>query len=85
MLKNLDYSKKSLNLINKPNTPHNTTQYLTHNYSQGRNEKVIIPEVGQDDMNDEDMLVDYMNETDDYCIPGGSMIGKRLIKFYLFE
>lgn len=62
----------------KPNTPHNTTQYLTSNFSQGRNEKSssIVSEFNPyiDDMKEE-MPDDYLNQTDDYCIPGGSMRG----------
>lgn len=65
--------------MNKPNTPHNTSQYLTSNYSQGRNEKVgaFVNEFCPDYQTiDEEMPEDYMNQTDDYCIPGGSMRGK---------
>ena len=79
ILKSLDYSKKNINKIIKPATPHNTTQYLTSNFAQGRNEKIVsLPnEYAMFDMNEnineEDVLVDYMNEADDYCVPGGSM------------
>jgi hypothetical protein len=66
-------------MVMKPNTPHNTTQYLTSNFSQGRNEKssAVVSEFNPY-MNDmkEEMLDDYLNHTDDYCIPGGSMKGK---------
>ena len=80
----MDFNKKSLTAINRPTTPHNTSQYLTFNYSQGRKDKVQnLPNEYTDtyyennDMNDE-MLTDYMNEADDYCIPGGSMRGNFL-------
>lgn len=81
MLKNLDFCKKGLHNLKKPNTPHNTSQYLTSNFSQGRNEKVsayiseFTPEL---EHISEDLPDDYMNQTDDYCIPGGSMKGKLI-------
>jgi hypothetical protein len=71
-------------------TPHNTTQYLTHNYSQGRNEKVMAipvefysfpiqhnPQINIHEEEDENEVVDYVNLADDYCIPGGSMRGEK--------
>lgn len=76
MLRLLEFNKKYQSQINKPWTPHNTTQYLTSNYSQGRNEKSYSPLISSLDFND-DMIVDYLNEGDDYCIPGGSNKGIR--------
>lgn len=75
MLRSLDYSKKNLHKVKKPSTPHNTTQYLTANFSMGRNEKpVIISDFSP-------VLDELMNEEDffgaeDFCIPGGSMKAK---------
>jgi hypothetical protein len=88
-LKNLDFNKKSLNQVVKPDTPHNTSQYLSSNFCQGRNEKAgtILNEFTDYSYSDikEEMLEDYMNEADDYCIPGGSMKGKinNVLIFYI--
>jgi len=75
-----------LNKVSKPDTPHNTTQYLSSNFSQGRNEKVstIVSEFTPiyDDLQGE-MPDDYINQTDDYCVPGGSMRGK--IKYFTWH
>ena len=37
--RNLDFDNKFINLINKPQTPHNTGQFLTHNFNIG-NKKI---------------------------------------------
>lgn len=64
--------------VTKPPTPHNTSQYLTYNYSQSRNENFGISEF-QPVIEIDDSPLDYLNSEDDYCITGGSMRGKILI------
>ena len=71
--------------INKPVTPHNTGQYLSNNFSQGRNEKPgFLSFSFSDGFLDElaENPTDYMNLTDDYCISGGSMTGKYRKLYY---
>lgn len=76
LLKNLEINKKALDHVIKPATPHNTSQYLTTNFSQGRYEKIpSLSPSDAEDSNAENGLVDYFNEADNYCIPGGSMQG----------
>ncbi len=83
----MEFSRKLINKVNKPDTPHNTTQYLSSNFSQGRNEKVltVVSEFTPmyDDLQ-EVMPDDYMNQADDYCLPGGSMRGKLILHVTLF-
>lgn len=73
-MKNLDFSKKSITSVTKPHTPHNTSQYLTYNYGQSRDEKAGISEF-QPYIEVDESPVDYLNSADDYCVTGGSMRG----------
>ena len=47
--RNLDFDNKFINLINKPQTPHNTGQFLTHNFNIGN--KKINNIIEDDDSN----------------------------------
>ena len=47
--RNLDFDNKFINLINKPQTPHNTGQFLTHNFNIGN--KKINNIIEEDDSN----------------------------------
>jgi hypothetical protein len=81
----LDFDRKSIKNIIKPATPHNTSQFLSTNFCMGRNEKVLNSTILTDSYNydnNEKMIADGIDETDEYCIPGGSMKGK--LSNYLF-
>jgi hypothetical protein len=83
ILKNLDFDRKSIKNIIKPATPHNTSQFLSTNFCMGRNENIpksliLVDPLGYTYNTCEDITSDAIDETDDYCIPGGSMTGKFL-------
>ncbi len=59
----------------KPATPHNTSQFLSTNFCLGRTEKVSNSQI-LSEYPEGDIKADSNTETDDYCIPGGSMTGK---------
>ena len=67
-------------MVNKPETPHNTTQYLSSNFSQGRNENVptVVSEFTPAYI-DEETPNNWEESGDDYCVPGGSMRGNLFI------
>jgi hypothetical protein len=69
LLKSLEYSKKNLHKIKKPSTPHNTSQFLSANFSNGRNENVI-----SDFTPDFESSID--NKNGEFFIPVGSMRDK---------
>lgn len=82
-MKNLDFDRKSLKKIIKPATPHNTSQFLSTNFCIGRNDKIPNSALISDPYaytynTGEDITSDGIDDTDDYCIPGGSMTGKYL-------
>lgn len=65
-------------VVDAPSTPHNTSQYLIHNYKKGRKEQVynIISEYTR--YLDEDvhsLMREGIIEEDDICVSGGSMKG----------
>ncbi len=62
-------------MVNKPETPHNTTQYLSSNFSQGRNENVPTVVSCFTPTYNEEISNDWEESGDDYCVPGGSMRG----------
>jgi hypothetical protein len=66
-----------MNYIIKPGTPHNTSQFLSTNFCLGRNEKVTNSAIFSECSLklEEDLIADSNDETDEFCIPGGSMRG----------
>ena len=40
--RNLDYDNKFIKLIEKPQSPHNTGQYICHVHNQGKKKKKMI-------------------------------------------
>ncbi len=65
LLKNIEASNKTMYVINKPQTPHNTGQFLIKNFN-------VSNEFDEVDLNQE-----YFDT--DMCRTGGSMKGKILI------
>jgi hypothetical protein len=76
-------------MLEMPSTPHNTTQFLTENYCEGRTSKLMnfISEYNGLILKDLNYL--FFNEnlaTDDLCVTGGTMKGIINTKYLeLFE
>lgn len=69
--------------VQKPNTPHNTGQFITHNFNIGRSSKILQTPISleelQADLTQE--LFDTENIDDDFCISGGTMTGNKFSHF----
>jgi hypothetical protein len=66
---------KMLKRTRMPRTPHNTTQYLTSNFSENRNSSIfnVISDYTKHAITD--LLLDEVLSVDDLCVTGGSMKG----------
>jgi len=73
-IKNLDFNKKFLSNIQKPHTPHNTSQFLTSTYYKNSNNSKEL-ELEQEDPKfiDDVSNRDIPDNSLEFCEPGGSM------------
>jgi hypothetical protein len=64
-------------MIEIPSTPHNTSQYLTSNFSEGRTEKImnVLSEYNAYILQDANNLLLDTLTIDDLCVTGGTMKG----------
>jgi|LauGreDrversion4_2_1035121.scaffolds.fasta_scaffold678632_2 hypothetical protein len=76
LIKNLDFRHKNV-FFDRPNTPHNTTQYLSTNCSQIRNDNIQLNEfnmsVSMEEKDNHDLS--KLGNIEEFFVTGGSMKG----------